>query len=355
MRQTYAGAGPSQGKATLRGRLLSPPAAHPVPFGSAALFFGRGYPNANAILLRGAAPILVDPGFGSGAAALDAALAAQGWRASDLALLANTHFDCDHAGGNHHFQRRHGLPVAASQLDAALVNARHPDACRVRYLRQHVDPYRIDRPLRTGDVLDTGDGGTAWHVVAAPGHTRGQVALWSPEERILITGDALHDADLGWIDLYQEGPDTLDLAADTVERLAALCPALLLPGHGPASTDPDRAFDRARSRLRAWRERPERLAWHGCKRVFAYALMLEDGMTDAQADAYLRDAPWLEQHARHAFGRTVDQFIPMLVEEMLRGGSLVRQGDRLLAATPYDKLPPGWPKPWTRPELWPPA
>lgn len=332
-------------------RLPAPPAAEPAAFGS-ALLFERPYPNANAVLLRGERPILVDPGFGAYADAMEAALAAQGCPATSLALVANTHFDCDHAGGNAHFQQRHGLPVAAGAFEAAMVNTRSPDACRTRYLRQHVEAYRVDRPLGPSDVLDAG--GTRWTVLATPGHTRGHMAFWCEEERILVSGDALHDADLGWIDLYEEGPDSLDRAAETVERIAALHPAVLLPGHGPAGTDPQRAVDRARSRLRIWRERPEALAWHACKRVFAYALMLEDGMTEERAGEYLRDAPWFERHATGAFGTTVEAFIPTLIAEMLRGGSLRREDVRLLAAAPYEEPPPGWPRPWTRPDLWSP-
>lgn len=354
MAHTYVTSGPSQGGGACgtKVRLPAAPAADPVPFGSAVLF-ERPYPNANAVLLRGGAPILVDPGFGSFAEEMDALLTAQGCPASALALVANTHFDCDHVGGNAHFQQRYGLPVATGAAEASMVNGRSPAACRTRYLRQPVEAYRVDRPLDAGDVLDAG--GTLWTALPTPGHTRGHVAFWCAAERILVGGDALHAADLGWIDLYEEGPDSLDRAEEAVERIAALRPLVLLPGHGPASTDPQQAVDRARSRLRAWREQPERLAWHACKRVFAYALMLEDGMTDARAAAYLRDAPWFGRHARHAFGTTIEAFIPILIAEMLRGGSVRRQDGCLFAGAPYQKSPTGWPRPWTRPELWPPA
>ena len=112
-----------------------------------ASFFQRPFPSANAVLLHGERPILVDGGFASDVDALVAWLHACGTPPERLALVMNTHFDCDHAGANHALAGRYGLPIAAHRIEAAAVNARDPAACRARYLAQPVEPYRVDWAL----------------------------------------------------------------------------------------------------------------------------------------------------------------------------------------------------------------
>ena len=265
--------------------------------------------------------------------------------------MVNTHFHCDHAGGNHHLQSLHGTAVAAHAAEAALVNRRDPEACRAGFLDQPVEPYTVLRPLHDGELVGTGE--SAWQVLATPGHTAGHIALWSADHRVLVSGDALHGADLGWVNPYQEGTDALDQAADTLERLARLPAARILPGHGPAVDEPAATIGRARRRIASWREDPHRMAWHACKRVFAYALMVTDGMTDAEADAYLRRAPWAMAHAAGAFGWSLDSFVPALFAECLRADAIRRDGALWRAVAPYDPPPPGWPFAPARPQDWP--
>jgi glyoxylase-like metal-dependent hydrolase (beta-lactamase superfamily II) len=71
-------------------------------------------------------------------------------------------------------------------------------------------------------------------VVATPGHTRGHVAVFDPDSAVLVAGDALtntFDGRLGGAN----NPFNVDqaAAADSVRKLAALEPQLILVGHGP--------------------------------------------------------------------------------------------------------------------------
>ena len=270
-----------------------------------------------------------------------------------VTLIVNTHFHCDHAGANYALQSVHGTIVAASGTEAALVNSRDPEACRAGFLSQPVEPYTVDRKLDAGDVIGTGD--AAWDVIATPGHTLGHIALWCQEHRVLVSGDALHDSDVGWVNPYQEGPDALERTADTIERIAALDAAAILPGHGPQVTDVPRAIERARRRVRSWQDNQERMTWHACKRIFAYALMLADGMAEEEAHVYLCGAPWVESHATQGLGLTVDAFIPALLREMRRANAAQCSEGVWAATAPYDKPWYGWPRGPSRPENWPPA
>jgi cyclase len=67
-------------------------------------------------------------------------------------------------------------------------------------------------------------------IYLGPAHTVGDVAVWLPAERVLFAGDLVfrHCAPLGWEGTFQRWIEALD-------AMAALEPALVVPGHGPVS------------------------------------------------------------------------------------------------------------------------
>lgn len=314
-------------------------------------FLQRPYPSANVVLLHGSRPVLVDTGFGADVPELLRWLETQSVAPSALSLVVNTHFHCDHSGGNHALQALHGVFIAAQADEAVLVNRRDPDACRADWLRQPIEPYEVNRRLHDGDMVSAGR--WVWQVVATPGHTAGHISLHSAEHEILVLGDALHDADVGWLSPYREGLDSLDRAADSIERLARLPARIGYSGHGPAITDLPQAFDRARRRLRSWREKPERAAWHACKRIFSHNLMLTDGLEEAAIPGALLDAPWFRSHATLAFGMAPEAFVPLLVSETLRSKAARWQDGRLVATAAHRVPRAGWPQAPASPAAWP--
>jgi glyoxylase-like metal-dependent hydrolase (beta-lactamase superfamily II) len=64
-----------------------------------------------------------------------------------------------------------------------------------------------------------------------PAHTAGDLVVWLPKERILVTGDVLQS------NLPYMGDGFLNQWADALDSLQALHPAVILPGHGDAITD----------------------------------------------------------------------------------------------------------------------
>lgn len=316
----------------------------------AVAFFERPYPSANAALLRGERPILVDSGFGSDVGELEAWLQTQGVSPQHLALVVNTHHHSDHVGGNHALQQRYALPVAAHAWEADLVNRRDPEACVAAWLRQPVEQYRVNRELREGDVLDTGS--VTWQVLHTPGHTLGHVSLYARQEQVLVVGDAVHLGDVGWLNPYREGVNALGRAVETLDRLSELDVRLAFPGHGPALHNPSAVFAAGRARLEAWRAAPEKIAWHACKRIFAFALMIEGGQTEAEVERYLLSSPWCQDHATHAFGLEPYAFVPLLLQEMVRSGAAQWQDGRLVAHGEHRMPQPGWASGATAPGQW---
>lgn len=299
--------------------------------GMTARFFQRPYPSANTILLTGPRPVLVDTGAVSDIPALLAWLDAQRTPAANLALTVNTHWHVDHSGGNLALQRI-GIPLAAAAPDAAALAAHHPDFARAHWLHQPAAPYQADRALHPGDTLDTGT--RRWTVLALPGHTATQIGLWDPCGRIIVGGDALHDADIGWLDTEAD-PQALDHAAATLDHIEALAPGIVLSGHGPAIHDVPTALHRARRRLHGFRTQPDRMAWHACKRIFTHALIMTGGLPRDAVASYLDACPWFHDHARRAFGVAPDTFRPMLLDEMVRSGAAGWADECLVPTGPF--------------------
>jgi glyoxylase-like metal-dependent hydrolase (beta-lactamase superfamily II) len=232
----------------------------------------RPFPDANLLLLRGRRPALVDSGFVGHADETAAWVRAH---TDDLGMVVNTHWHSDHVGGNALLQAA-GAAIAASTPDADAVARRDPGCCQAEYLDQPVSPYTVDEPLDDGQVLRLGD--ADWEVLRTPGHTPGHLALWQPEERLLVAGDALSDYDVGWVNLALDGPDAASTALASLHRMAGLAPRVLLPAHGPIPADPDAAFASALRRAQRLVDDPAGAMWYGARRIFAFALMIRDGI-----------------------------------------------------------------------------
>lgn len=282
----------------------------------------RPGPSANVVLVPGERPVLIDSGSASPAslARVHAFLGEHGLVAGDLAWLALTHFHADHVGGAGAL----GVPVAAHEREAALVNDRDPRACDP-WLGFPIPRYTVARALCDGERLE------ALEVVATPGQTPGHVAYWHAEARVAITGDLLQAADVGWVPFggpWAEG--ALDAMIAGVERIAALEPRMTIPGHGPPVTDVPAAVAANLERYERFRAEPERAVWHAVRRALVSHLMIEP--RDAAALAAL---PWAP-----VAGAALDLVPRTVVERALGGlaerGVVVRDGDAYDVAVPRE-------------------
>ncbi|MEV7569511.1 MBL fold metallo-hydrolase [Streptomyces tanashiensis] len=313
-----------------------------------AIWWQRPFPDANTLLLPGRQPALIDSGFvGHAEQTADWARA----RAGTIGLVVNTHWHSDHVGGNALLQAG-GAAVAAGTPEAEAISRRDPGCCAAEYLDQPVAPYTVDLPLDDGQVLRLGD--TDWEVVRTPGHTPGHLALWQPEERLLVVGDALSDYDVGWVNLALDGPRAARTALDSLQRMADLGARVILPSHGPVPADTGAAFAAALRRGRRLVDDPDGAVWYGIRRIFAFALMIRDGIPAEEVEPYLHARAWLTDAAR-LLRRAPEALAEELVTSMLSGGGIVLRGGRLHAATGHtpvaaESLRVPYPRAWPAPE-----
>jgi glyoxylase-like metal-dependent hydrolase (beta-lactamase superfamily II) len=171
------------------------PAANPGPL------TGRGN---NTWLIDGAEPTLVDAGIGL-PDHLDALARALGGR--PLARVLVTHGHADHASG------------------APALRTRWPDVAIHKWTAPGETGWL---PLADGQQVRAGD--RALTVVHTPGHALDHVCFWDAEARDLYAGDMVA---LGTtIVVPGDRGGGMRAYLSSLERLAALGPARIYPGHG---------------------------------------------------------------------------------------------------------------------------
>jgi glyoxylase-like metal-dependent hydrolase (beta-lactamase superfamily II) len=194
---------------------------------------------------------LVDTGAVDSGADIAAALDELGLEPPDIDRVVLTHFHDDHVGAAAEVRQWGDIEIVAHAADAPIIRGEvvgpMPNFAEDELaLHEHVvaglppaPPVEVDVEVTDGDVLDFGGGA---HVVAAPGHTDGSIALHLPRHGVLFTGDAVAEH-LGRV---LPGVFNLDRAqtARSVRRLADLDAQVAAVGHGQP------VLRQAQSRLR---------------------------------------------------------------------------------------------------------
>ncbi|MFE7062910.1 MBL fold metallo-hydrolase [Sutcliffiella sp. NPDC057660] len=320
--------------------------------GSKFIFLERKFPSANIIVIKDELPTLIDTGFGSDVIETEQLVKEAGVAPEEIQLIVNTHYHSDHVGGNFYFQNTYGIPIAAHKWEGAVINACDPEACSAEWLDQSVEPYRVDSMLSDNDEIHTGT--RTLNVLHTPGHTLGHISLYEPEEEILVCGDLFHQHDVGWLNTFREGVSSIQRSLESLDRLSGLRIRKVYSGHGSQMENPMEAIDAARGRLEKWINAPEKVSWHACKRILSFALIIKNGLAREEINPYLLSCGWFQDYARHAFKLQPEEFIPILLHEMIRSKAASWHEDRLVPNTPHQPPPKEWmdkhvmPRDWMR-------
>jgi glyoxylase-like metal-dependent hydrolase (beta-lactamase superfamily II) len=291
--------------------------------------FERGWLSANNILLQGGdGAALVDSGYLTHAPQTTA-LVKLALHGAPLARLINTHCHSDHMGGNAALQREYGCRTSLPVGEAPLIQRWDEEALLLSYADQRAERFRIDDTFAPGDMLRLGN--LDWQVLAAPGHDPHATMLYAPEERILISGDALWENGFGVLFPHLSGRATTFAETHrTLESIARLDASIVIPGHGRIFSDVDAALDRAFSRLRGYEEDVGRLARHCAKVMLTFALLERRSMALARLPGYVDEIPILRDLNRRFFNWTPEHYAAWLVDELERARALKREADRIV-------------------------
>jgi glyoxylase-like metal-dependent hydrolase (beta-lactamase superfamily II) len=309
--------------------LLPTDLENPARLGSNIQVLERGWLSSNNVLLHGTdGAALVDSGYGAHAAQtlelVDHAL-----KGARLTRLINTHCHSDHMGGNRALQDRHQCSTTIPAGEAPLIDNWDEDALLLRCADQRAERFRYDDTLAPGDVVRLGE--IEWQVIAAPGHDPYAIILYAPEQRILISGDALWEDGFGVI--FQALFGHLEALAETratLESIARLDVRTVIPGHGRVFAEVDAALERAFRRLEGFELEPSRLARHAAKVMLVFALLEKRRMALADVPRYVTTVALLRELNARWFNMTSQDYADWLVTDLERSGALKREGGHLV-------------------------
>lgn len=146
--------------------------------------------------------------------------------------VINTHLHVDHAVGDKFVADKFKVPVLGHKSDETL-GARMQQQAMMFGMQEKLDAVSLTSYLEDGDKVKVGDG--ELDVLHVPGHSPGSIALYDPEGKYVIVGDALFDGSIGRTDL--PGGDFGTLINSIKSKLLTLPDdTTVYPGHGSATT-----------------------------------------------------------------------------------------------------------------------
>lgn len=290
----------------------------------------RGWLSSNNIVfLEGRRATLVDSGYVTHAPQT-LALLEQALEGRELVHLVNTHSHSDHIGGNATVRRAHHCRISVPEGIAPAVREWDESVLLLKPSRQQAEPFEFDDTIAPGDEFEMG--GLAWRALAAPGHDMHALVFHAPEEKILISGDALWQDGFGIIFAALMGdPAGLVETRRTLDMLARLDVGVVIPGHGPPFADFEGAMARAFQRLAAFEASPERLARSALKALFTFTLLEKRRMARADIADYFGRVEIFRDVSARFFEREPAAVAVQVIDELLKAGVLAEQDGDIVA------------------------
>ena len=247
-----------------------------------------------------------------------------------LERILNTHLHSDHCGGNAALQQAWPqVHTAIPPGQAAHVRDWDPYALSYTPTGQECPQFRCDALLQPGTEELLGD--RPWQVHAAPGHDPHSIVLFEPQDRILISADALWENGFGVVFPELDGADAFEEVARTLDLIEHLAPRTVIPGHGPVFHDAPRALGVARRRLDGFASNPGKHALYAAKVLLKYKLLEWQRISLPDLRAWTDATPYFgTMHQRHFGDRGQAEWLEGLMDELVRSGAARREGDVLV-------------------------
>ncbi len=292
--------------------------------------FERGWLSSNNILLSGRDDTtLIDSGYVSHAPHT-LALVRRALRGRPLDRLMNTHLHSDHCGGNALLQAHYACRTLIPLAEADAVRRWDGDALSFTATGQQCPRFGFDATLAPGQWLTLGE--LDWQVLGAPGHDPHAVMFYCPRARLLISADALWQNGFGVIFPELDGRSGFAEARATLELIAGLDVALVIPGHGAPFGDVAAALTRAHSRLDFLCAAPRRNAENAIKVLLKFLLLERRRIALADIAPLLAAMPLCEAANRRFVGDSPEALARWAIERLVRAGAARIEGQHLLNA-----------------------
>lgn len=281
--------------------------------------FQRGWLSSNNILFTGTKETaLVDSGYVTHSAQT-VALVSHALQGRPLDRLINTHLHSDHCGGNAALQSAFGCRTTIPAAEADMVRAWNEDALTYEATGQACARFGFDDTLAPGDVLTLGD--LTWQALGAPGHDPHSLIFYCPDERILISADALWENGFGVVFPELEGESGFAEVRATLELIASLDVKLVIPGHGAPFTEVDKALQTAFSRIDYFIADPVRNAQNALKVLLKFLLLDRQRMALSEVEALFARMRLSAEANRRYFKLSEAQLAQWAVAQLVKAGA----------------------------------
>ncbi len=190
------------------------------------------------------ATLIIDTGANAAAAATIHGYASLARPANRL-LVLDTERHFDHIGGNGHFRERGidvyghaGIERAGEEFRAEIAEFNAEISNPARRSRHESEVFyhqtrlaNPNCPILEDSRMDLG--GCEINILLTPGHTPSNISVYVPADGVLFSGDCLVNGYLPNLDAGSVADWQIWL--QSLDRISALSPRFIVPGHGPVA------------------------------------------------------------------------------------------------------------------------
>lgn len=281
----------------------------------------RGWLSANMIIASGQqSTAVVDTGYCTHALqTVELVRAAIG--AKSLTNLLNTHLHSDHCGGNFALQAEYpDLLTWIPPGHAHHVTEWNSDGLTHTPTGQMCPRFQFQGLLMPGTEIMLGE--HRWQIHAAPGHDPHSIVIFEPGTSTLISADALWENGFGVVFPELEGDAAFDLVECTLQMIENLNPKIIIPGHGRVFEYSNQTMQRARDRLKAFKQDTTKHARHAGKVLLKFKLLEVQKLETKRFKSWALKTSYFDL-VQSLFFKTMStsDLVDQLVSELERSGA----------------------------------
>lgn len=169
-------------------------------------------------LIYGESVCLIDSGVAGSEKLIFDYLASTGRSPKEIDILILTHSHPDHIGAAAAIKEATGCTVVAHKAEIGWIEditLQERERPVPGFAALVWDPVSVDHPIEDGDVIKLGDG-LEVIVLHTPGHSKGSLSLYVPDDAALICGDAVPIE--GGLPIYEDAK----ASADSIRKLRGI-------------------------------------------------------------------------------------------------------------------------------------